>query len=81
VSEWKYIVFDTPMAGDTIVIFPFYVEHFAMSKALVGPILSAGFLHYNSIEKRIICHGKSVSLGVECRGVIDSRLATKFLDW
>lgn len=80
-SEWKYIVFDTPDHDEVLVFFPPYIEHFAMCKALNGPVVSAGFLHYNSIEKKIICTGKSVGLGVGSRGERDNRLATKFLDW
>ncbi len=76
---WKYIVFDIPV-GPTIVIFPPTIEHLAMSHALKGPILGAGFVDfYNEPNRELACYGKSVGLGIESRGKADTKLATKLL--
>lgn len=77
-SAWKYIVFDTPLNGDTIVIFPPMVPHDLMRDALVGPIVSAGFLSFEDRTRTFRCHGESTSLGIKSREV-DSFYASRLL--
>lgn len=78
-NEWKYIVFDTPSNGDTIILFPPMVPHDLLRNALVGPIVSAGFVRYDERHKKLVCFGKSASLGVASRPVSDAVYASRLL--
>jgi hypothetical protein len=63
--RWKYIVFDTHMAGVTPLLFPEHVSHADLKNAFQGaPIVSAGFVDFNDVEGKLHCTGKSDTLGV-----------------
>lgn len=67
-QHWKYILFCKAMHGETIVLFPPHITHADIRDAFPhDEVLGAGFVRFDETTKRLICYGKSTSLGVESR--------------
>lgn len=80
INRTKYIIFDSGL-NDEIVIFSDMQEHAHIARGL-GMIVSAGFISIGFNEDGQLdasCFGKSVSLDVESRPEIDSKIARKAL--
>lgn len=64
----KYIVFNTPMCGPAAVIFPSFMVHADMARAL-GPVcgspISAGFVDIQ--EDEVYVSGRSITLGCKSK--------------
>jgi hypothetical protein len=62
-SDWKYILFDMPIGGYTIFLFPPVLSHADVADRFRGsePV-SAGFVRLDEFGKELICYGKSDSL-------------------
>lgn len=76
----KYICYDNGLL-DVIIVFPDMIDHNDMRCRLNVPIenvLSAGFVAAEN-ENGPSCYGMSVSLKVESRPVIDTKILRKFL--
>ena len=70
----KYIVMKySPLAGETMFIFPKSVPHIDFAHAYSQPIVSAGFVTLRNEE--LFCHGESLSLGLQSRPAEDGILA------
>jgi len=71
--NWKYIVFDMGMAGETPILFPSHVSHSDVADAFkFSKVISAGFVSYSDVERAFRTWGKSDSLRIESRE-IDAR--------
>lgn len=70
-KRMKYIVVDDGLS-DSIYIFPNHVQHYYMLANLGGELISAGFVVFTATG--LECYGKSVSLKVEARPEIDTKL-------
>lgn len=71
----KYIVFDYPMHGETMFIFPDSVPHkdIARDMGQQHTCISAGFVMLR--DGAMICFGESTGLGVQARPAEDGDLA------
>lgn len=72
----KYVVLDGHMC-DEIYLFPNMIPHdeFVKNMVVKKDVISAGF-----VDEHLDCYGKSVSLGVEAREVIDTALLSRQFD-
>lgn len=75
-EKMKYIVVDGGLT-ECLYIFPEHIQHDVMLFRTGGILISAGFvvLTYDGLE----CYGKSVSLKVESRPEIDTKLLKSFI--
>lgn len=77
----KYICIDYPIKGEAIIIFPETLVHkdMAQNNAHAGcKIISAGFTMENDTG-RLVCYGRSESLGIDSRPEIDTAIVNKML--
>lgn len=65
----KYIIFDSPLAGPTAIVFPAFIGHNEIRDRFGWPVLSAGFLAVRCSEGHdtSYVYGRSVSLGLEAK--------------
>ena len=64
-NHWKYILFDFPVTGNVIILFPPHLSHADMKNAFSNiEAESAGFVRLDEFGKELICYGKSDSLGL-----------------
>ena len=72
----KYIVIESELGNECIVVFPDQLTHAEIGHRKA--VVSAGFISFVD-DGKAVCFGKSTSLGLEARPEEDSRLANKQL--
>lgn len=85
--EAKYIVIDrfkdpiegNTVRGETMIIFPYWIQHSSLATMLGAKdhVVSAGSVVVD--EGTVKCFGESVSLFVQARPELDSKLARRLL--
>lgn len=89
----KYIIFETPELLETPIVFPVWLSHGGVARALTGgnldKVLSAGFVtitpglesgdhQFQDFSVTVDCYGRSDSLNIESKEG-DSRLVARSL--
>lgn len=73
----KYVCVKNVIGSESIIVFPEIIEHRDFVEGFGRHIVSAGFIEMDSYN----CHGRSIGLGVESRGEIDTKIAIRqFVD-
>lgn len=64
-DQWKYLILEFPVTGETAVLFPPHLGHDDMARAFPGATpLSAGFVRFNVEMLKFSCYGRSDSLNL-----------------